>query len=178
MKGRIGRSFRLGGALLLVTVTAAACSMAPYRVPAESGRAPASVPVPPQPAVAPVPSDRGVAIAQRAGQLVGARYRYGGTGPDAFDCSGLVYYVHDALGIRVPRTAAEQMVAAAPVKREALKPGDLVFFRDAGPRITHVGVYTGNGVFVHAPQSGRRVSYDSLHQDYYRENFVGAGRLY
>jgi cell wall-associated NlpC family hydrolase len=162
----------------LLLAVLAGCSTAPYRAPDNRERAPQSQPPAPPPAAAPVPADRGIEIAQRAERLVGARYRFGGSGPDAFDCSGLVYYVHTALGIRVPRTAAEQMAAAAPVKREALKPGDLVFFRDTGPKITHVGVYTGGGVFVHAPQTGRKVSYDSLHEDYYRENFVGAGRLY
>jgi cell wall-associated NlpC family hydrolase len=179
MSASVADSFSPSAALLLLTaVLLAGCSTAPYRAPAASSRAPASVPAAPPPVIAPIRPDRGLEIAQRAERLIGARYRYGGSGPDAFDCSGLVYFVHTGLGIRVPRTAAEQMAAAAPVKRDALQPGDLVFFRDAGPRITHVGVYTGGGVFVHAPQTGRKVSYDSLHQDYYRENFVGAGRLY
>jgi cell wall-associated NlpC family hydrolase len=155
-----------GVLLVAVSMSFAGCSTAPYRAPTQP------------PAAAPVATDAGIAIAQRAQQLVGSRYRYGGSGPDAFDCSGLVYYVHTALGIAVPRTAAEQRAAASPVKRAALQPGDLVFFRDSGPTITHVGVYTGDGVFVHAPKSGRNVSYASLYDEYYQENFAGAGRLY
>jgi len=179
MNGRTSRLFSFPVALLAIAAQLlAGCSTAPYHPPANARTVPAPAPVSmPHPA-APVPADHGIEIAQHAQRLVGARYRYGGSGPDAFDCSGLVYYVHTELGIRVPRTAADQMATASPVKRSALKPGDLVFFRDSGPMITHVGVYTGDGVFVHAPKTGRNVSYDSLHDDYYRENFVGAGRLY
>jgi cell wall-associated NlpC family hydrolase len=167
-----------GVLVVAVSLSFAGCSTAPYRPPTQGATPSTSVPVPQPPAAAPLATDAGIAIAQRAQQLVGARYRYGGAGPDAFDCSGLVYYVHTALGIVVPRTAAEQKAAASPVKRAALQPGDLVFFRDSGPTITHVGVYTGDGVFVHAPKSGRNVSYASLYDDYYQENFAGAGRLY
>ena len=169
----------LNSALLIAaSLSFAGCSTAPYRAPTGNGTTPPSAPASRPPSGAPVATDAGIAIAQRAQQLVGARYRHGGSGPDAFDCSGLVHYVHTELGIPVPRTAAEQMVAASPVERAALRPGDLVFFRDPGPRITHVGVYTGDGVFVHAPKTGRNVSYASIHDEYYRENFAGAGRLY
>ena len=175
---RTSSSFSIPAALLFTTLLLAGCSTAPYRAPTNGGSTPSSVPAPSQPPTTSAPTNPGVAIAQRAQQLVGARYRYGGSGPDAFDCSGLVYYVHSELGIRVPRTAADQMAAVSPVTRTALKPGDLVFFRDSGPTITHVGVYTGDGAFVHAPKTGRNVSYGSLSDDYYRENFAGAGRLY
>jgi murein DD-endopeptidase len=167
-----------GALLIAAALSFVGCSTAPYRAPTDTRATPQSAPVSQPPWDALIATDAGIAIAQRAQQLVGTRYRYGGSGPDAFDCSGLVYYVHTELGILVPRTAADQMAAASPVKRAALKPGDLVFFRDSGPTITHVGVYTGDGVFVHAPKSGRNVSYASLYDEYYRENFVGAGRLY
>jgi cell wall-associated NlpC family hydrolase len=157
--------------LLGVAVFAAGCSTAPYRPPADQ-RAPVSQPAPAATA------DRGAEIMRLANELVGAPYRYGGSGPREFDCSGLVFYVHTQLGIEVPRTAAEQAAAASPVDALALAPGDLVFFTESGRAITHVGIYAGRGQFVHAPKNGRPVGYGSLLEDYYLQNFAGAGRFY
>ena len=120
----------------------------------------------------------GERIAERAQTLVGSPYRYGGADPSGFDCSGLVFFVHHELGINVPRTVAEQSSTATPVKLGELEPGDVVFFRDPGPRATHVGVYVGEHRFVHAPKTGRPVSYASLDDDYYRATFLGAGRFF
>jgi cell wall-associated NlpC family hydrolase len=80
----------------------------------------------------------------------------------------------------VPRTSAAQFAAARKVYPDDLRPGDLVFFRlvPGSSEITHVGIYTGQGRFVHAPQTGKRVSEASLEDPYYRERFAGAGRLY
>ncbi len=82
-------------------------------------------PVPP----AEIPDAAGTAIARAAQSLIGSPYRYGGAGPDAFDCSGLVAYVHGQLGYSTPRTAAQQYASARPIPRAGLQPGDLVFFR-------------------------------------------------
>jgi cell wall-associated NlpC family hydrolase len=125
-----------------------------------------------------LPDATGVAIARAAQSLVGSPYRYGGAGPDAFDCSGLVSYVHRQLGYATPRTAAQQYVQARPVPRAELQPGDLVFFRLTGGTVSHVGVYMGNGRFVHAPQSGERVREAGLDEEFFRERYAGAGRLY
>jgi cell wall-associated NlpC family hydrolase len=122
--------------------------------------------------------DPGQAVLQSAESRIGAPYRYGGAGPDAFDCSGLVAYAHRQIGITVPRTAAEQFVKATPVERRELRPGDLVFFRLAGREVGHVGIYAGDDRFVHAPQSGGHVRIASLDDEWYRERFVGAGRFY
>ena len=89
-----------------------------------------------------------------------------------------MFFVHKQLGMEVPRTAAEQAAAAAPVNAFALAPGDLVFFTESGPAITHVGIYAGKGRFVHAPKTGRPVGYGSMLDDYYLHNFAGAGRFY
>jgi murein DD-endopeptidase len=124
------------------------------------------------------PAPPGDRIASLAQTLVGSPYRFGGADPAGFDCSGLVFFVHQELGISVPRTAAEQSLAATPVDPAELEPGDVVFFRDPGPQATHVGVYIGEHRFVHAPKSGRPVSYASLQDDYYRATFLGAGRFY
>jgi len=123
-------------------------------------------------------ADPGRAVLEAAETRIGAPYRYGGSGPDAFDCSGLVAYAHRQVGIVVPRTAAEQFSKAAPVKRRELRPGDLVFFRLAGRDVGHVGIYAGDDRFVHAPQSGGHVRLASLEDEWYRQRFVGAGRFY
>jgi hypothetical protein len=122
--------------------------------------------------------DPGRALLQAAETRIGAPYRYGGAGPDAFDCSGLVAYAHRQVGIAVPRTAAEQFVKATPVKRRELRPGDLVFFRPSGREVGHVGIYVGDDRFVHAPQGGGHVRVASLEDDWYRRRFAGAGRFY
>ena len=123
-------------------------------------------------------ADPGSAALAAAESRIGAPYRYGGSGPDAFDCSGLVTYAYRQVGISVPRTAAEQFAAAKPVSRNDLRPGDLVFFRLAGRDVSHVGIYAGNDQFVHAPQSGGEVRLASLDDEWYRKRFAGAGRLY
>lgn len=125
-----------------------------------------------------VPDATGVAIARAAQSLIGSPYRYGGAGPDAFDCSGLVSYVHRELGYATPRTAAQQYAQARPVPRADLRPGDLVFFRLNGSAISHVGVYMGSDRFVHAPQTGGRVREAGLDDEFFRERYAGAGRLY
>jgi len=119
-------------------------------------------------------------IVEAARAQVGVPYRYGGSSPtQGFDCSGLVSYVFAQQGIFVPRTAAQQFLAATPVPERALQPGDLVFFRLAGPRaeVSHVGIYAGAGRFVHAPQSGRRVTEATLDDEYYRPRLAGFGRF-
>lgn len=109
---------------------------------------------------------------------IGAPYRYGGAGPDAFDCSGLVAYVHGRVGLAVPRTAAQQFAAARPVERGDLQPGDLVFFRLDGREVSHVGIYAGGDRFVHAPQRGGQVRIASLAEETFRRGWAGAGRFY
>ncbi len=119
----------------------------------------------------------GEQIAVQALAMTGKPYRYGGSGPTAFDCSGLVHYAHRQVGIQVPRTTAQQYRHAKRVPRSDLRAGDLVFFRIQG-KLSHVGLYTGDGRFVHAPSSGRSVSIAHLDNPYWRKRLVGAGRLY
>jgi murein DD-endopeptidase len=120
----------------------------------------------------------GVRIAASALAQLGRPYRYGGTTPAGFDCSGLVQYTHDAAGLRVPRTTDEQHDAARSVKLRQLAPGDVLFFRIDSRKISHVAIYTGDGRFVHAPDSGKVVETRRLDEPYYRARLVGAGRLY
>jgi cell wall-associated NlpC family hydrolase len=122
----------------------------------------------------------GAALARDARAQLGTPYLYGGADPSrGFDCSGLVAWVHARAGVAVPRTAAQQFAAAEPVPRDGLRAGDLVFFRlDRRSRaVSHVGVYTGQGRFVHAPQSGRVVEEARLDDPYFAERFAGAGRF-
>ena len=123
----------------------------------------------------------GAVIAREARNQIGTPYRYGGNDPRrGFDCSGLVTFVHAQEGISVPRTAAAQYAAARKVDRDDLQAGDLVFFRlvPGSREVSHVGVYTGQGRFVHAPQSGRNVVEASLDEPFFRERFAGSGRFY
>ncbi len=111
--------------------------------------------------------------------LLDTPYSRGGRGPaTGFDCSGLVSHVfREAAGVQVRGSSAELGQKARPVAREQLLPGDLVFFNTLGARHSHVGVYVGDGRFVHAsnPRTGVRV--DSLSNRYYAQRFEGAGTL-
>ncbi len=113
-----------------------------------------------------------------AAQFVGVPYRYGGSTAAGLDCSGLVLRAHELAGMRVPRTALEQQSAAQPVPESALLPGDLVFFASRRGRVDHVGIYAGDGRFLHAPRTGRPVGFDRLDDVWFATRFVGAGRFW
>lgn len=113
-------------------------------------------------------------IVANAERQLGMPYRYGGEGPDGFDCSGLVQYTHAQAGVQVPRVARAQHRYAQRVSLAMLKPGDLLFFRLTG-KTDHVGIYVGDGEFIHAPSSGKRVSRARLDNVYWRPRLVGAG---
>ena len=120
----------------------------------------------------------GSEIVLRAISLLGAPYKWGGSGPKAFDCSGLVHFIYNELGIEVPRTAEEQYKAATRVDIDELEPGDLLFFKIHGKRVSHVAIYAGAGRFVHAPQTGRPIELRPLNDGYYRPRLAAAGRLF
>lgn len=117
----------------------------------------------------------------RAIGLVGTPYRYGGNTPDSgFDCSGLIGYVYrDAAGIKLPRSTRELIAMPVPsVRREALQTGDLVFFATAGGgKVSHAGIYVGEGRFVHAPSSGGTVRLESLSTAYWQRSYLNAKRV-
>jgi cell wall-associated NlpC family hydrolase len=106
---------------------------------------------------------------------IGVPYRYGGSNPSGFDCSGLVQYSYSRAGKRVPRTTGQQWSATRTVGRHELRAGDLLFFNIEG-KMSHVGMYVGDQRFVHAPSSGRTVAVASLESPYYRSAFARAGR--
>ncbi|MDR2758150.1 MAG: C40 family peptidase [Spirochaetaceae bacterium] len=122
--------------------------------------------------------DRSRVIAA-AEQYQGTPYLYGGTDRQGLDCSGLVYLsFRDALGIDIPRTTAELHAWVEPIQEANLMPGDLVFFNTTGP-LSHVGLYAGNGKFIHAASSGQEtgVIYSKLSTSYWKNTFAGAGRI-
>ena len=110
--------------------------------------------------------------------MQGKPYRYGGTTPAGFDCSGLVVYSYKQFGIDLPRNSYRQYKASRPVYTRDLQPGDLVFFRTTSSFVSHVGIYIGDDQFVHAPGKGKTVRVDSLDNDYYRRRFVGGGTFF
>lgn len=153
-------------AILGLLALLSGCASRPAAPPA------ASIPVPP------AVQDARKTVVAAAHQMLGAPYRPGGSTPRGFDCSGLVSYSHGHAGIPVPRTARDQYSRAKPVGRRDLLPGDLVFFNTEGRWVSHVGIYVGDGLFVHAPSSGKQVALESLDNPYWRRRIIGAGHYF
>ncbi|MDU2066074.1 MAG: NlpC/P60 family protein [Sporomusaceae bacterium] len=115
-------------------------------------------------------------IMQTALGLRGVPYSFGGTTPDAFDCSGFTRYVFSAYGVYLPRAADEQFNVGRGVSYSRLQPGDLVFFSTYAEGASHVGIYLGGGQFVSATSS-RGVAVDSLESSYWGPRYIGARRV-
>ncbi len=118
-------------------------------------------------------------IIDRAVELIGVRYRRSGDRPQTgFDCSGFVGYVfREGMGLILPRVSREISKAGAPVSKDALEPGDLVFFNTMRHAFSHVGIYLGDHLFVHAPRTGERVRIDDLQERYWARRYNGARRV-
>jgi cell wall-associated NlpC family hydrolase len=110
--------------------------------------------------------------------LTGTRYRYGGTSPrEGFDCSGFVRHVFGHFGVELPRSAREMAAALPKVDTEDRQPGDLVFFNTNGKPFSHVGIYLGNGKFVHATSSRTNlVMVSELNEPYWTKRLNGVRR--
>jgi hypothetical protein len=125
-------------------------------------------------------ADRGEAylrdeLVRTARSFLGVPYLWGGASADTgFDCSGLTMTVYQLNGLDIPRTSGEQFAAGTPVGRTSLGKGDLIFFGRQGNKASHVGIYAGDGQFIHAPQKGNQIRNDSLSADYYRRIYLGA----
>ncbi|WP_148716288.1 C40 family peptidase [Chitinolyticbacter meiyuanensis] len=167
----LDRTLCLTAALLL-----AACSSAPTRT------AKPSRPSQPTPSISQIAVDS----AQRqevllyALGLLDVGYQFGGKNPEAgLDCSGMVRFIYqNAVGLSLPHNAAQIAQLARPVARGDLAAGDLVFFNTLGRPFSHVGVYIGDGRFVHAPSSGGKVKVETLEKRYFADRFEGGRTLF
>ncbi|HEV8338611.1 MAG TPA: LysM peptidoglycan-binding domain-containing protein [bacterium] len=151
-------------------------------VPAASGPAsPAAAPPKASPVRARVLPYRGT---QWAGSLIGlsrrfigTRYRWGATGPGAFDCSGFLQYVHARMGVSLPRTTNAMFAAGRRVPPGELKPGDMVFFTTYRPGPSHAGIYLGNDQFIHSSSAYGSVTITPMSKQYYKNRYLGARRF-
>jgi len=110
----------------------------------------------------------GEKVLEYAKTFVGVPYKYGGSSPSGFDCSGFTMYVYKHFGVDLPHSASAQANYGTYVEKSELKPGDLVFFKKPGKSIHHVGIYAGNGYYIHAPQTGKTISVVPMtRSDYY-----------
>jgi len=160
-------------ALLALAAALTACGHAPAR------HTPSAATTQSWPQVAPDDPAAASAVLMRALGLVGTPYRYGGNTPESgFDCSGLVNYVYrDMLALNLPRTSRELAAVQGPkISPQRLAAGDLVFFGNKG-NVWHVGIYVGEGRFVHAPSTGGTVRLDRLDGPYWQQHYTGAKRV-
>jgi len=109
--------------------------------------------------------------------MIGKPYRYGGTSPKGFDCSGLVFYSYKQAGVALPHSTDKQRSAARSIKLAELRRGDLLFFNQEGKKYGHVAIYVGDGKFVHAPSSGKSVRSDRLDSPYWKKHLSEARRI-
>jgi len=121
--------------------------------------------------------NKGNEVVNYAYKFLGKPYVYGATGPNAFDCSGLTQYVYNKFGVDISRTTYTQVEEGSKVKRSDLRAGDLVFFNTEGS-ISHVGIYIGDGEFIHAPRTGKPVMVSSLADGYYSARYATARRIF
>ena len=118
-------------------------------------------------------------LVMQAMGLLGVPYKSGGTSEEkGFDCSGFVRYMYEkSVGLVLPRRAEEQAKVTEEISRSELKPGDLVFFNTLKRTFSHVGIYVGDGKFIHAPRPGKAVRVDDMREAYWQQRFNGARRV-
>ncbi|HXV13541.1 MAG TPA: C40 family peptidase [Candidatus Krumholzibacteria bacterium] len=122
------------------------------------------------------PEARGNHVVELAEQFLGTPYRSGGTTSNGVDCSGLTYAVFREVGVTLPRGSDDQARVGAPVTRDELAPGDLIFFGSSS-NVSHVGIYAGGGEFIHASTRSRSVRFDKLETTYFRDRYLTARRV-
>lgn len=148
-------------------------------IEAQAAPAPASTAPAPDAAAPRSGTDRVNELVSNALSYIGVRYRYGGNTPErGFDCSGLVRWVYNRTwGVMLPRRASEIASVGTNIPKDQLKPGDLVFFNTLRRTFSHVGIYLGDGQFLHAPRSGGKVRVEKLDEAYWAKRWNGARRL-
>ena len=123
--------------------------------------------------------DMGSIAARTAERFVGIPYRWGGDNVvEGMDCSGFVRAVYNLCGLSIPRTSRDQFKAGDLITKDDLKDGDLVFFGASATNISHVGIYVGEGKFVHAPRRGEEIRVTAVNESYFEKRFVGARRYF
>lgn len=110
-------------------------------------------------------------------RFIGTRYRWGATGPSAFDCSGFLQYVYQRTGVSLPRTTYAMYQAGRPVPSGELQAGDIVFFTTYRPGPSHAGIYLGDGQFIHSSSGYGSVTITPLSKEYYKKRYLGARRF-
>ncbi len=123
--------------------------------------------------------DQAAGMVEQAMGLLGVPYRRGGNNENTgFDCSGFVRHLYEkSVGQILPRRAVDQARATEVIERDDLKPGDLVFFNTMRRTFSHVGIYVGDGKFIHAPRAGKAVNIDDMRSAYWQKRFNGARRV-
>jgi cell wall-associated NlpC family hydrolase len=113
-------------------------------------------------------------IVRTAERYKGVPYRFGGATPQGFDCSGYVMFVYKQNGILLPRSVGGQFNAGKRIGFRQAEPGDLVFFKTSRKhRLSHVGIYMGDRQFIHAPRTGKKVSYADMGKPYWKKRYIG-----
>jgi cell wall-associated NlpC family hydrolase len=161
--------------LALLGLLLAACASTPRTASPHGGAPPSSGTVVPRLAPEVASNVRGAMI-HNALAMLGQPYRWGGSAPGGFDCSGLVFFAAAGAGVHLPRTAAEQRQVGSSVSLQHLEPGDLIFMHLSHKEL-HVGIALDNSRFIHAPSTGGRVRIDSIAAAPYAAGFIGARRI-
>lgn len=151
--------------VFLLPLLLVACASAPNKAPAASSGATRPT------------AEMGGQAADIALNMVGKPYRYGGSSPAGFDCSGLVLYSYKRAGLSLPHGTDKQRSLSRPIKVADLRRGDLLFFNQEGKKYGHVAIYVGNGKFVHAPSSGKSVRSDVLDTPYWKKHLSEVRRI-
>jgi len=119
------------------------------------------------------PGTKRYSVVKTAEKYLGVRYKFGGMDPTGFDCSGYASYVYKSNGFLLPHSAQQQYANGKRIGIRKARPGDLVFFRINGWKISHVAIYMGDYKFIHAPSRGKHVSFDDIRKDYWRKRYAG-----
>lgn len=120
-----------------------------------------------------LPGTKRHAIVKTAEKYIGVRYKFGGCDPSGFDCSGYSSYVYKENGLTLAHSAQQQYANGKRIGIKKAQPGDLVFFRITGWKISHVGIYLGDYKFIHAPSKGKSVSVEDIRKDYWTKRYAG-----
>lgn len=173
---RVALILALSGAALSGACASAGGTPHPFPTPGARSKPSAPPPFPSTPESLRTPISE-YDVAGTALDLRGAPYKNGGTDPRGFDCSGFTQYVFAKYGVSLPREVKDQFKTGTPVDRQALEPGDLIFFTTTEPGASHVGIAVGGDEFVHAPSTSGVVRVERFSSSYWAPRFIGGRRV-